>query len=251
MAKRVPGLHSQGHGPDLVLLHGALVSSRMWQPQVEALSPHFTLHTLDLAAHSSAPDLDGDYTIEALAAEAISRLQRAGLDNFHLCGHSLGGMVAQQIALQAPQRVNKLILAESAFGTRNNAWESLQTAFARPFLALTPLSTTIDLSVRQHSSLRPSTGAFLREEMQRYDKATTLRVLRAAIDYAGKQHLSLIQAPTLILAASENKATHGQAREMAALIPNARLEFIPKAKHLLNLDNPRAFNQALRAFLSH
>lgn len=249
MTNKTSAIDILGAGEPLLLLHGALVSRAMWRPQWEAFNRHFQVIACDLPAHGAAPDIAGEYTVQGLAASIIQVLDNLGIRQVHVCGHSLGGMVAQQLAVTHPQRVGRLVLAETAFGTRNSFWERLQTAIAQPCLKLTPYKMLVDLSAKQYGALHPRVGEFIRQEMSRYDQRTSLRVMGAALTFAGKQQLKDIATPTLVLVGTKNRQTHTQAREMAARIPSARLEIIPDAHHLLNLDNPNAFNRAVLAFL--
>lgn len=238
-----------GTGKPLVLLHGALVSQKMWQSQVNEFSHHFQVITLDLPAHGKVPDVDGAYTIEVLAEYVIESLNGLNIRQAHLCGHSLGGMVAQNLAATYPERVQKLILAETAFGTRNSLWERIQTSFAKPFLQITPQNVLIDLSVKQYGSLQLRTGDYVKQEMGRYDHKTSVRVMSAAFGYAGKDKLQQIKSPTLVLVAEKNKQTHAQGKKMAETIPKAKFSVIKNAHHLLNMDNPDDFNREVIEFL--
>jgi len=238
-----------GAGEALVLIHGALVSQKMWQPQVDYFGKHFQIVTLDLPAHGEAQDLDGAYTVESLADYVIERLQSLNISQFCLCGHSLGGMVAQQIAIMHPEQVEKLILAETSYGTKNTLWERIQTSFAKPFLQITPQKMLVDLSVKRYGSLNPKVGDYVRQEMSRYDHKTSMRVMNAAFDYASRDKLKDIKSPTLVLVGEDNKQTHAQGKEMAHRIPNARFGVIEAANHLLNMDNPNDFNKEVVEFL--
>jgi 3-oxoadipate enol-lactonase len=238
-----------GSGESLLLIHGALVSQTMWQPQIADFAKSYRVITLDMPAHGSTQDLDEKYSIEALAQFIVNQLDELGIVQVHICGHSLGGMVAQQIASTWPERVQKLILAETAFGTKNSVWERIQTGIARPFLHITPQNVLVDLSVKKYGSCNVDTGNFVRKEMSRYDHKTSLRVMSAAFDYAGKERLKGIKSPTLVTVAQENKPTHAQAKEMAKLIPNSKFIIIKNANHLLNMDNPGDFNREVIKFL--
>lgn len=233
----------------LVLLHGALVRRAMWSPQIEDFAKEFHVVTLDLPAHGNTPDLVGAYSVERLSEFVVEQLDGANIVQAHICGHSLGGMVAQQLAVDHPERVAKLILAESSFGTQNSFSERIQTFFARLFLRVIPANTLADLSAKQYGSLHAHVGRFVREEMNRYDHKTSMRVLEAAFAYAGKERLDQIKSPTLVLVAENNKMTHAQGKEMAALIPDATFGVIKRANHLLNMDNPEDFNRSVLAFL--
>jgi pimeloyl-ACP methyl ester carboxylesterase len=238
-----------GAGESLLLIHGALVSQAMWQPQIADFCKSYRVITLDMPAHGNTQDLDEEYSIETLAQYVIEQLDELGIVQTHICGHSLGGMVAQQIASAYPERVQKLILAETAFGTRNSLWERIQTGFAKPFLRITPQSVLVDLSVKQYGSCNVDTGNFVRKEMSRYDHKTSLRVMSAAFKYAGKERLKGIKSPTLVMVAAENRQTHAQSKEMATLIPNSKFVVIKSVNHLLNLDNPDDFNSEVIRFL--
>jgi pimeloyl-ACP methyl ester carboxylesterase len=238
-----------GTGESLLLIHGALVSRTMWQPQVIEFSKHFQVVTLDLPAHGSVQDISGEYSIEALGEYVIEQLMSLNISQTHVCGHSLGGMVAQQLATLYPERVQKLILAETAFGTKNSFWERIQTSFAKPFLQITPQSILVDLSAKQYGSLNPHVDEFVRQEMNRYNHKISMRVMGAAFGYAGKDKLKHIKSPTLIMVAENNKQTHSQGKEMAEIIPNANLKVIKRANHLLNMDNPEDFNREVIEFL--
>jgi 3-oxoadipate enol-lactonase len=248
--KQVLGHAVRGEGQPLVLLHGALVSRAMWIPQAELFSKTYKVISCDLPAHGTSSDIEGKYTIEALSHSVVRLLDALKIQQFHLCGHSLGGMVAQYLAVIHPKRVSKLILAETSFGTNFSLWERLQTTLARTLLQIMSQTTLVNLSARRYGSLNDNIAQFIKKEMMHYSRATTLRVMGSAFSFAGRAQLERITTPTLVLVGSENKSTHAQARSMQAQIPNARLEVIPHAHHLLNLDNPAAFNKAVLDFLA-
>ncbi|MBN2556711.1 MAG: alpha/beta fold hydrolase [Anaerolineales bacterium] len=240
-----------GKGEPLLLLHGALLSRSMWQYQVASFGEIYQIIALDLPAHGETPDITGEYTITLLAENMIQMLDSLGVQQTHVCGHSLGGMVAQQLAASYPNRIRKLVLAETAFGTQNTLWERVQTSFARPFLKMTPQSLIVDLSVKKYSSLNQHVGEYIKQEMSRYDHKTSVRVMSAAFHFSGKAQLKNIQSPTLVLVAEDNKQTHSQGKELAQNIPNAKLKTISHANHMLNMDNPEDFNRVVLAFLQH
>jgi len=221
----------------------------MWKPQIESFRTSYQVIACDLPAHGETPDIPGEYTIAELGEFVVQLLNSLGKDRVHICGHSLGGMVAQQIGAAHPDRVHKLVLAETALGTRNSVMERIQTAFARPFLRLTPQSTLVRLSASQYGSQNPHVGEFIEQEMGRFDHDTSVRVMSAAFSFSGKHQLGKIRAPTLVLIAENNRRTHAQGKEIAERIPTAKLEIVPDSNHMLNLDNPDAFNAAVQAFL--
>jgi pimeloyl-ACP methyl ester carboxylesterase len=247
--KKMISFDIAGSGEALLLLHGALVSRTMWEPQIQEFSRYYRVVSCDLPAHGETADISGEYSISRLCESLIQLLGSLGIEDTHIVGHSLGGMVAQQLAVSYTERVQKLVLAETAFGTKNSTWERVQSSFASSFLNLTPQNILVELSVRQYGSLNAQVSEFLRGEMVRFDQKTSVRVMGAAMHFAGKEQLRNIHSPTLVLVAQMNKRTHEQGRDMARLIPAARFEIIPKAHHMLNMDNPDAFNQVVLTFL--
>lgn len=240
-----------GSGHPLLLLHGALVSRAMWHPQLEAFSRCYRVITCDLPAHGDSGSLlgVGEYTVAEIARQVSALLDELQIGRLHLCGHSLGGMVAQHLAATQPQRVDKLVLTETAFGTRNSFLERILTGTAFPLLRLSPQRILIAASVRRYGSLNHEVAEFVEREMRAYNHHISARVMSAAFGFAGKAALVDIKAPTLVLVASENKQTHVQGRQLARLIPDARLVIVPQAHHLLNLDNPEVFNDVVLNFL--
>jgi 3-oxoadipate enol-lactonase len=222
----------------------------MWRPQIESFSASYQVITCDLPAHGETPDVFGEYTVAKLCEFVIRLLDSVGADRVHICGHSLGGMVAQEVAVAHSDRVQKLVLAETALGTQNTFWERIQTYFARPFLRLTPQTSLVRMSTNLYGSLNPEVGVFIEQDMSKFDHDTSIRVMSAAFEFSGKSQLGEIHAPTLVLVAEKNRRTHAQGREMSERIPAAKFEIIPDSHHMLNLDNPDSFNKTVLAFLA-
>jgi pimeloyl-ACP methyl ester carboxylesterase len=166
----------QGSGQPLLLLHGALISRAMWTQQVEAFSKTYQVITCDLPGHGKSPDVVGEYTIERLGNSLTVFLDALNIQQLAICGHSLGGMVAQQLAATQPERVKKLILVETAFGTHNSWSEYVQTVTARLFLRWIPQSTLVHLSTRRYGSLNQHVASFIRQEMSRYSAKKSFQI---------------------------------------------------------------------------
>ena len=105
-----------GHGPTLLLIHGYPESWYEWEPMLSALAQHYTVIAPDLpgAGNSDAPDVEADYTKQAMAADLYGLLTKLGLDqNINVVGHDIGTMVAYSIAAAHPSSVSKLVLSEA------------------------------------------------------------------------------------------------------------------------------------------
>ncbi len=243
-------IYGENNSSILLLVHGALVTQSMWKHQIKFLENDFKVITCNLPEHGNSPAMPGTYTVEKSADELLNLFDSLKIASAYICGHSLGGMVAQFFSYQHPRRVKRLILAETAFGTRNSFYEKLTTGFSQLLLRFMTKRQIITLSAKRYGSLEEETRAYLTDEMSQYTKRQILRVMSAALNYRGQAYLRQIKMPTLIMVGEDNKTTHRQAWQMSEAIPNAKLTVILRANHLLNIDNPGEFNRCLKAFIN-
>src|SRR5258707_4490074 len=112
------GLHFVVSGSDapVVLIHGVGADGRSWDEVIAALGPGFRTLKLDLAGHGRSPPIREPYSLERFADDVLATMDRAGMDRAHVVGFSLGGLIAQQIALAAPERVDRLGLLAAVAG---------------------------------------------------------------------------------------------------------------------------------------
>ncbi|MER6735042.1 alpha/beta fold hydrolase [Streptomyces puniciscabiei] len=219
---RTHGVVAGGAGrPALVLVHGAGQGGRMWRRQLGALSDAFHVVAPDLPGFGAVP---GPFTL----TDAVARVTEIArpLRPAHLCGHSLGAIVAARVAAENPHLVARLILSggpEIAPGKTSR--RRLRIERHRP-----------GLLVRAISDLR--------------DRSGWIDVLDA-LETSDLSHvLPQISAPTLVLCGKRDRAGLPDARRAAAAIPGARLSVVPHAGHLLPMTAPHAFNAIARGFLT-
>src|SRR5918999_1770688 len=102
------------HRPVLMLSHSLGLDHGMWEPQIADWLPHFRIVRYDTRGHGASDATPGDYTIEQLGRDALAIADAAGASRFAFCGLSLGGMIGQWLAVNAPDRVTHLILANTS-----------------------------------------------------------------------------------------------------------------------------------------
>ncbi|GGB85173.1 hypothetical protein GCM10008019_46380 [Deinococcus soli (ex Cha et al. 2016)] len=168
----------------------------------------------------------------------------------YLCGHSLGGMVALALTLNAPASVHTLVLAETSYGTSSNRLEAFMTRWTRPMFSMFSVRWQAGLFARSLAKRNPRLQRYINREVLDYvqDSSTYLAIWDAVIAFDFASSLSKLQVPSLVIAGAQNKKTHAQARTFVQALPDAELIMIPEAGHLVNLDQPDAFNSALIAF---
>jgi pimeloyl-ACP methyl ester carboxylesterase len=246
-----------GHGAGsraVVLLHGIGGSGALWGPTLPALGAHRAI-AWDMPGYDASPPLPR-MTFPALAEALRALLDAGGIARADLVGHSMGGMVALEFARAHPARVRSLVLCatSAAFGGRD-------PGFREQFLAarLAPLDAG-----RSMAEIAPGVvGAMLGDApdpaaapaaiaaMSAVPEATYRAALECLTGFDRRADLPRIAAPTLLIAGERDVTAPVRGMErMQAAIPAARLVVIPGAGHLVPLERPAAFNQALTAFLA-
>lgn len=243
-----------GQGPPLLLLHGALVARTYWQPQLDTLAPHARVIACDLRGHGAAANLNGPFSVAGFAQDVLDLLDHLGLDHVVCCGHSLGGMVAQELALSAPERVRGLILADTWYDPRGDWWEPvpMRTFMLRWMLAATRVEDMVALMAHGLGRLNPAITPYAQTVMGQYiaNRRAYLQIWDAAMRFNSAARLHQIACPTLVLVSDRFAFTYMQARAMQRRIPGAELVEIPNSGHWVNWDNPAAFNAAVLDFLA-
>jgi pimeloyl-ACP methyl ester carboxylesterase len=257
-----------GRGSPVVLLHAFPVNRGMWKPQREELSRRYRVITPDFRGHgetslpvrqarfgqASLPEEDS--TMERLAEDVRGLLDFLGLERVVLGGLSMGGYASFAFYRRYPDRVAALILADTRAsadteeGRRGR--EELAAVAKREGAAGVAERMLPKLLSASTQASRPQVVAAVREMILTTSPAGIVRALRGmAARPASFDLLPQIQCPTLILVGAEDTLTPpADSEAMAQAIPAARLEVIPAAGHLSNLEQPAAFNRALGAFLT-
>jgi aminoacrylate hydrolase len=246
-----------GRGPAVLLIQGVGIVGEGWRPQVEGLAGDFTLVSFDNRGIGKSQG-DGPLAIETMAADALAIMEAEHLDQFHVVGHSMGGLIAQEVALAAPGRVKSLsLLCTFARGTQGS----------RPSMAMLPtaLRTRIGTRrMRRHAFLELVMPASVLKEFDRDALADQLAPLfgrdladqppvvmsqlRAMSRYDARARLAeLAGIPTLVVSASEDRIARPPfGRELAATIPGARFVEIAGAGHGVTIHQAGAINDLLR-----
>ena len=236
---------------DLVFLHGVGGSREAWAPQAQAFGKDYRVTSWNVPGYGGRP-LPNDLSFAGLAHNLIEELDT---ERFALVGHSFGGMVAQQVAKDFPDRLSCLVLSGTspAFGNPDGD-------FQKRFIAqrLEPLDageTMADLAPSIVASLvgdLPDEDGLeiARRCMSQVPEATYRAVLNLIVTFDLRDALASIACPTLVLAGeNDTSAPAAMMERMAARIPVAEFATLPGAGHLANLEQPDAFNARLSDFL--
>jgi 3-oxoadipate enol-lactonase/4-carboxymuconolactone decarboxylase len=237
--------------PVLALSHSIGTDHAMWEPQVRDLPPHFRLLRYDTRGHGASDSPSGECAVEQLGRDFLGLLDALQVSKVAFCGLSMGGAVGQWLALQAPERLSALVLANTAprFGTSQN-WDSRIEAVRQGGMAsIVDLVMQRFFSAESLAKKRPHVDS-LRSVFLGTDPAGYTGCCAALRDFDSTQDLERITTPTLVIAGDDDVSTPwvGCGEILAREIPGARVVRLP-ATHLSNLERPRAFTAALTDFL--
>jgi 3-oxoadipate enol-lactonase len=234
--------------PEVVLLHAIGTSAAMWAPQRPELALDHRVISVDLRGHGTSPVPDGPYAMGELAGDVVRLLDRLGVARASVCGLSLGGMVALVLARQAPDRVDRLVAAAVVpVPASPTAW------LERAALVLDGGTQSIRALVLErwgYASRAPDIGRAVLEMLAGTQPQGYAGCCAAIASMDLRPLLPLIAAPTLLLAGDADPAAPASvAEEMARAMPDARVEVIAGAAHLINVEAPEATTRAIAAHL--
>ncbi len=245
-------VEEEGSGAPLLLIHGLGMSSALWLNQMPAFAPHYRTLAVDLRGfgRSSKPDHPGAYAIDVLAEDMVAVMHRLGLTACHVLGTSMGGFVAQAIALAHPELCRSLILCHTAPRMAIPA-----DVVEKRVAALATMAMDEYAAIVLEQALSPGAGAGLRAWVAAMitanDKRAYAQVLTEGLSgFDASANLHRLRMPTLVITGELDQVLPpAGGRELAQLIPGAQLVEVSGVGHLGYAENPLAFNEAVLAFL--
>lgn len=235
-------------GTSIVFLHGVGSDKSVWSPQLDHFGRERRAIAFDYPGYGES-ELQPNATRDDYAAAILAAMDSLGIERAHICGLSLGGVVAIAMHALAPQRCVSLILADSfAVHPDGRGIHERSVAASADLRALA--EGRVDLLLAQPAD--PKVRAEVVETMARIDPAA-YRIGAEAVWLADQRgRAAAIDCPTLVLCGTEDKVTPpALSRELAELVPGARYEEIAGAGHLSNLEKPDEFNRLVAEFIAN
>jgi pimeloyl-ACP methyl ester carboxylesterase len=249
-----PPAGAGGAAPPLVLVHGIGADGRMFAPVVERLGDGARIVVWDLPGFGGKA-LDGPLTFPGLAARLAADLDAMDIARAVVLGHSIGGMVAQELAATQPERVRALVLSATTtvFGSRDG---SFQREFVQARLG--PLDAGMTMAQTAAQSAPGLVGSAAAAEaaptlvrlMAEVPEATFRAAIQCLVTFNRRAEFERIAVPMLLIAGEEDTNAPLRAMtRMAQLNPGARLEVLPRTGHLAPLECPDRYADLVRRFL--
>lgn len=236
---------------NLVFVHGYLGGSPQWTDQTDVFSEHFHVITPDLPGFGLNHQLDAPAAIREFAYYLLDALERQGIDCFHLVGHSMGGMIVQEMVTIAPERVDKLVLyGTGPVGMLPGRFETLgesRRKMTEEGVDVTGprIAATWFLGGEATEGYQVCAGLAVKASLQ-----AALAGLTAMEAWSGVSALEKISSPTLVLWGDGDRAYNwSQPEQLWREIVNSNLAVIPGCSHAVHLEKPHLFNAMLKDFL--
>jgi 3-oxoadipate enol-lactonase len=248
---------TSGAGEPLLFIHGLAYDRLGWGPLPTLLAQDFHTVLFDNRGVGDSDVPDGPYTMEQLAGDAVAVLDAAGIESAHVFGVSLGGFIAQEIALTHPERVRKLVLCSTSPGGANafpmpargvDAFTRFAAMDREAGLRLMVENSLGDHAVRERPELVEEVYAY------RLERAPTVAAWQAQFaasqGHDAYERLPSIAAPTLVIHASADTVIDARNGELLAeRIPGARIERVPDRGHLVMWQEGERLAPIVRDFL--
>ena len=245
-------LDGEPGNPALLLSNSIATDLHMWDGQIAELMTHFRVLRYDARGHGASDAPAGPYSLDRLGRDVVELLDALGLDRVHVLGLSLGGFVAQWLAIQTPERVDGLVLSNTAayLGPPAQWNQAITELLQAPDMHATAAMFLCNWFPAHLLAAEAEVVVSFRRTLLATPRAGIAGSWAAIRDADLRRTLQVIDRPTLVIAGAHDtitSAAHGEA--IASSIPGARLLVLPTV-HLPNIENPSAFLDAVIGFLA-
>ncbi len=242
-----------GQGEPLLFIHGLASSGRSWKKQVPLFSQHYRVITFDIRGHGRSDKHIEPYSIELFAADTVELLKALGVGPTHVVGFSMGGMIAFQMAVDAPELVKSLVAVnccpEGSMRTFNNGVECVKhmvglqindiKRWRRPN-GVEPVPVSVQ--ERPHQSVI--------QRMAVTNKLAYANAFGALVKWSVADRLETIKCPTLMITSDGDFVPVPIKEEYASKMPCAELAVINNSRHGTPRERTEEFNSVLLEFVS-
>tara|TARA_B100000678_G_C18120913_1_gene466607 strand:- start:215 stop:967 length:753 start_codon:yes stop_codon:yes gene_type:complete len=245
-------IEDEGSGFPLVLVHGFLGSSEMWEPQINFFKNYFRVIVPDLPGFGKSKEVKSHNSIQSIANLLLKCLEEKKIDKFYLLGHSMGGMIVQEMAKKSGNKISKLIcystgprgempgrfetVDQSRDNLKKNGLEIMARNIAKTWFVKGENAKYFDICI----------NAGKQASIETVDNA-----LIAFKNWNGVDTLKNIKNKTLIVWGDKDKSYNlEQIKTLEKNIPNSSLIVFNNCAHNIHLEEPEKFNNTIKHFLT-
>jgi 3-oxoadipate enol-lactonase len=237
--------------PALVLSNSLGTNFSMWDPELPAFEKHLRILRYDTRGHGQSSVTPGPYRMEQLGRDVLHILDRLSLERVHFCGLSLGGMTGMWLAVNAPERLQKLILCNTAARIGSaETWNARIEAVRKSGMKSVAPAVIERWFTPAFRAAAPETIAQTQRMMEASPPEGYVACCAAIRDMDQREAISSINAPTLVIAGAQDHATPpADGQFLAGKIRGARYVELPTA-HLSNVEAAAQFSSEVLRFLT-
>jgi 3-oxoadipate enol-lactonase len=244
---------THGTGEPVLLVHGLGSSTLDWAPQIAALAPRFHVIAFDVRGHGRSGKPRQRYCVRLFAEDTAALIRALNVGSVHVVGISMGGMIAFQLAVTAPELVRSLTIVNSGpampvrtLAQRMMIWTRIGIVRLRGMRKMGEVLASQLLPKPEHAALR---AQFI-ERWAANDPTAYLAALDGLINWDVTDALGRIDCPVLVLSADHDYTPVAFKQAYTAMMRRAELVVIEDSRHMLPIERPEPFNAALLAFLT-
>ena len=245
-----------GQGEPLLMVMGLGTDHLGWMLQVPEFSQHYRVITFDNRDVGQSPQADGPYEIADMARDALDLADHLDLETFHLLGMSMGGAIAQEMALMAQERLRTLTLVVTYGGggnwgrERGRLWADIRGRIDRE----THLDWLLLFGMSEQFYDDPERIAYSKQLMRANPHPQSAEAFQRQIQASGRHEardrLGQIEVPTHVIGAEHDALVPvWKSKEIAELIPGATYSVMPGAPHALDMERAQEFNEMVLGWL--
>lgn len=242
----------EGEGEPLLFIHGLGSSGRDWWRQIEHFANRYRVITFDVRGHGQSEKPPGPYSIPLFADDTAALLRQLDATPARVVGLSMGGMIAFQLAVSDPERVNRLVIVNSVPEARLDSLRDYWIYWSRRLVTqIIGVRATGKLLARR-LFIKPEQDELRRQFVERWaqnDKRAYLATVDAIAGWSVADRLEEITCPALVVAAEEDYTSVADKRSYVTQMPDADLVVIPDSRHATPVERADVFNQVLDRFL--
>ena len=242
-----------GQGEPLLFIHGLASSSRSWKKQVPLFSQHYRVISFDIRGHGRSDKPIEPYSIELFATDARELLRALGINSAHVVGFSMGGMVAFQLAVDAPELVRSLVAVnccpEGSMRTFNDGVECFKHMLFLPLRGMRKKVPDVDKQTESPSYAENQSRSVI-QRMAVTNKLAYANAFGALIKWSVADRLADISCPTLMITSDADFVPVSIKQGYASKMPCAELVVINNSRHAAPRERAEEFNAILLEFVS-
>jgi aminoacrylate hydrolase len=244
-----------GDGPPLLLVPGLGGIGSYWRPQIDALSEQFKVIVHDHQGTGRSSRSEIAYSVDQMTSDLLKLMDALGIERAHLVGHSTGAAIGQTMAIERPDRIDRLVLyagwtscdpfMRRVFETRKTL---LLDSGVEAYIKATPVFLFPDWWINQNAE------SFAKADLDLAADFPSAKIAAsrcdAVMNFNRVDQLGELHAPTLVICAADDFLTPAYfSRDLADRIPNAELNILPRGGHCVSQTLPESFNEVVLDFL--